>query len=161
MMRLNRILVLTFIAALVTIALTRQSTAQTAPLPFGQVTVTFQMNSCPASFYQGSGTNPAVCYGANVSCPAANPVGLTFSYINGNAPNAPIGTIVLFNSGGGEMTMMDNNDSMASDYATAKYAVVQTSWATDWENTDDGLTMTAPPSCAEHSQRGLSAGYLS
>jgi hypothetical protein len=144
-MRLNRIVVLTLMTALMTITSTRQSTAQTAPLPLGQVTVTFQMSSCPASFYQGSGTNPNVCYGANVSCPSANPIGLTFSYINGNAPNAPIGTIVLFNSGGGEMTMTDNNDLTASDYATAKYAVVQTSWATDWEDTDDGLSMTAPP----------------
>jgi hypothetical protein len=77
------------------------------------------MSSCPGSFYQGGGSNPAVCYGANVSCPSANPIGLTFSYINGNAPNTPKGTIVLFNGGGGEMTLMDNNDGMASDYATA------------------------------------------
>jgi hypothetical protein len=132
-------------AALVTIALALQSTAQTAPLPLGQVTVTFQMNSCPASFYQGSGNNPNVCYGAQVSCPSANPIGLTFSYINGSAPNTPTGTIVLINGGGGQMTLTDNNDATASDYATAGYAVVQTAWATDWENADDGLGMTAPP----------------
>lgn len=43
------------------------------------------------------------------------------------------------------MTLSDNNDITASDYATAGYAVVQTAWATDWEDTDDGLGMTAPP----------------
>lgn len=98
MTRAIRVLSLTLTAAFVTTALVPQSSAQTAPLPLGQVTVTFQMNSCPGSFYQGNGTtNPAVCYGANVSCPSANPIGLTFSYINGNAPNAAKGTIVLFN----------------------------------------------------------------
>lgn len=67
-----------------------------------------------------------------------------FHYINGSAPNTPTGTIVLINGGGGQMTLTDNNDATASDYATAGYAVVPTAWATDWENADDGLGMNAP-----------------
>lgn len=144
MMRLSRVIGFTFMAALVSIALPWRSTAQTAPLPLGQVTLVSQM-TCPSSFYQGSGANPAVCYSAQVSCPSTNFIPLTFSYINGNAPNTAKGTIVLFNGGGGGMTMTDNNSSTASDYANAGYAVVQTSWAGDWEDATEGLGHTAPP----------------
>jgi hypothetical protein len=43
------------------------------------------------------------------------------------------------------MTMGDNNSTTASDYASVGYAVVQTSWSVDWENTNLGLGMNAPP----------------
>jgi hypothetical protein len=123
--------------------------AQTAPLTLGGVAITQQLGSnCPAGFYVGTPQNPTACYVASISCPNTNPVNLTFSYVNGNAPNAPTGTIVLFNGGGGEMTLNDNNQFTAQDYATAKYAVVQTSWQVDWENATAGYANITPPPTA-------------
>lgn len=102
-------------------------------------------NNCPAGFYTGTQTNPTVCYGAQITCPNANPIDVTFGYINGAAPSTPTGTIVLFAGGGGQITQGENNMATAANYATAKYAVVQTSWATDWENTNGGYVMIQPP----------------
>lgn len=119
--------------------------AQTAPLPLGQVGSLSQLNHCPSGFYTGTPQNQTVCYQTTVYCPSADPIGLTFSYLNPAAPNAPLGTIVLFTGGGGEITSNDGSGTEAKDYFLDNYAVVQTSWGWDWEDTNGGTVMIQPP----------------
>jgi hypothetical protein len=101
MTQINRALGSMFLVVFV-ILVAQYSKAQTAPLPLGTVQINIQMGTnCPAGFYPGPQSNPTVCYGAQVTCPNANPINVTFGYINGAAQNTPTGTIVLFAGGGG------------------------------------------------------------
>jgi hypothetical protein len=74
------------------------------------------------------------CYQATVSCPNTADIGVTYGYL------APPGTIqgTVFFHGGGDGTEAQDISDFAPDYLGAGYALVQMSWATQWENT--GLT---------------------
>jgi hypothetical protein len=130
-----------FVAYLALAALvgTTMVQAQNAPLPTGTVQLPLtQLNHCPSGFFNGGPGNPATCYQTTVTCPNTNYDNVTFSYANPAAPNAPKGTIVLFSSGGGTTPSTDiaNEAQAAQDYWHFGFAVMQTAWQWDWEDTN-------------------------
>ena len=115
--------------------------AQTAPLPLGSVGTLTSLAHCPSQFFQGTVADPATCYQTTVSCPNTRDFGLIFSYANPAAPNPANGTIVFFSGAGGTTPSTDSGDeeSTAQLYFNDNFAVVQTEWQYDWEDTNGPL----------------------
>lgn len=104
--------------------------AQSGQLPLGTVSVT-PMLSCPTGYYPG-----AKCFQAVVNCPDTATIQATYGYVNPSGK--PRGTIVFFNGKGGTQTYGGggtNGTSYGAKYLQDGYRIVQTAWATDWENT--------------------------
>ena len=101
------------------------------PAALGTVSGVSALSSCPAMQNYAAGMS---CYQATVSCPNTADIGVTYGYL------APPGTIqgTVFFHGGGDGTEAQDISDFAPDYLGAGYALVQMSWATQWENT--GLT---------------------
>jgi len=123
-------------AVSVTLAFLPRAHAQGGPMPIGQVSAVTPLKTCPSGFY--SPAPPAtqtVCYSAAVDCPNTNSIWFTFSYV---VPANPIGTIAIFSSAGGTSPSTDggNDEDFAMDYYNANYAVIQSAWGYDWEDTN-------------------------
>lgn len=113
--------------------------AQSGPMSTGSVGGVTQINTCPSGVF--SPPPPAtqtVCYQATVTCPNTYQIGVTFSYVS---PASPLGTIAIFSGSGGTSPSNEtgNDESFASDYYAFGYAVVQTEWGYDWEDTNGPL----------------------
>jgi len=106
-------------------------------LPTGSVSgVTPQ--SCPTGlgFYTTDPTYPMACTSINISCPNTVQIGMTYGVLN---PGGANGTVVFFTGGGGEEAaeFPGEEQSYAQIYVGQGYQVVQTSWNSDWENTNN------------------------
>lgn len=105
--------------------------AQRAPLQLGSIhkrSVT-QLPACPAGFFPGM-----TCFDGQVeSCPNTSTLGFTYGYVN---PIGEIlGTIVMFEGGGG--TIPYENPAFAQKYLESGFQIVYVTWDTDWEFTDN------------------------
>jgi hypothetical protein len=111
--------------------------AQSGQLPLGTVNAS-PMLSCPAGYFPG-----AKCFQAVVSCPGTADIQATYGFVN--PAGTPRGTIVFFNGKGGTQTYGSggrNGPSYAAKYLQDGYRVVQSAWATDWENTGIPSTLS-------------------
>jgi len=106
------------------------ASAQSPTLPSGTVGGVTPLSSCPPGYATGGS-----CFRATVSCPNTLDVRVIFGYVNPSG--TPRGTIVEFSGGGG--TAPYGSDTATArynpTYLRAGYQIVQTSWATDWEDT--------------------------
>jgi len=103
--------------------------AQRAPLPLGTINkkAVNQLASCPTGYYAGM-----TCYQGKVeNCP--NTVSLGFTYGYENPVGGILGTIVMFEGGGG--TTPYKNAAFAQKYLQSGYQVVYVAWNSDWEFT--------------------------
>lgn len=114
-----------------------------AQLQTGTVTVTGTgPQYCPSGngFYPGTGYS-MTCYQGIVACnnppEAVAPIWMNWSVENAGAPN---GTIVMFSGGAGTSASAPPGDeaTYVPGYLGQGYTVVQTSWASAWEEADDG-----------------------
>jgi hypothetical protein len=101
------------------------ASAQAPPLPLGSLTAIKPLSVCPTGYNAG-----ASCFQANVSCPNTADIQVTYGFIN--PAGIPRGTIVLLRGAGGTQAGLGN---YAATYLRDGYRVVQTAWATDWEDT--------------------------
>jgi hypothetical protein len=104
--------------------------AQSARLPLGVVTGASRMHSCPQGYYPG-----ATCYQATVTCPNTVDIPVTYGYTS--PAGTQKGTIVLFNGGAGTQPQpgQPGGKNFDANYLGAGYQIVQTAWATAWEDT--------------------------
>ena len=106
------------------------ASAQSPTLALGTVGRVTPLSTCPSGYATG-----AKCFQVTVSCPNTADVKVNYGYVNPSG--TPRGTIVEFSGGGGtapygsETTTSRYNPT----YLRAGYQIVQTSWATDWEDT--------------------------
>ena len=107
--------------------------AQTPRLPLGVVTKAHKLSSCPQGYYPG-----AICYQATVTCPNTADLSATYGYTNPSGIQR--GTIVLFSAGPGTQPQPGQppTKNLNTNYLQAGYQIVQTAWATDWEDTGFG-----------------------
>jgi hypothetical protein len=119
------------------------ASAVSAQLQPGTVTVTGTgPQYCPSGngFYPGTGYT-VTCYTGLVACnnlPAAiAPIWIDWSVEN---PGAQHGTIVMFSGGAGTSASAPPGDesTYVPSYLAQGYTVVQTAWASAWEEADDG-----------------------
>jgi len=107
--------------------------SQTAPLPVGTWTLDSPPATCPTSAgWLASG----ICKHYTVSCPGADPLGVTINYV---APNGTSnGTIAFVAAEGGTSpnTNVGQESVFGNYYLSKGFAVVQTAWDSDWEDTD-------------------------
>jgi hypothetical protein len=101
------------------------ASAQSTPLPLGSVTAVAPLSPCPTGYSPG-----ASCFQAKVSCPNTADIRVTYGFINPSG--IPRGTIVLLRGAGGTQPGLGN---YAATYLHDGYRVVQTAWATNWEDT--------------------------
>lgn len=105
------------------------SSAQSNPLPLGQVNLPVKSVRCSAGFADG-----AACYTSTISCPGTVDIGFTYGVVN---PGGTDGTIVFFNGD-------DGRTPGFTQYVTAytppahNYQTVQVAWETAWEETANG-----------------------
>jgi hypothetical protein len=94
-------------------------------------------------FYTTDPNHPMTCTQLTISCANTLPIVMTYGVAS---PAAPKGTIVLFAGGGGEdaASYPGEEQLYAQAYVNAGYQVVQTAWASDWENTNNGYNGTLP-----------------
>jgi hypothetical protein len=137
------ILFLTFLASALSAG------AQTAPLSPGTVSGVALYNGngvCPSEFFSASPANPAVCYSATMTCANQTTTpNLNFIY-SYDKPASPLGTVVFFPDGPGELGSVKMDNQFAADYYNDGYEIVQIAWTTTtgWEQTSDTLgIMTA------------------
>jgi hypothetical protein len=110
-----------------------------AQLPTVAPTNVTPLASCPsgAGFYTTDPNHPMACTQLSISCANTVPITMTYGVANASATK---GTIVLFSYGGGEdaASYPGEEQFYAQAYIAAGYQVVQTSWGSDWENTNNG-----------------------
>lgn len=139
----TNLLLASTLAAIACCLLSTLCGAQTAQ-PLGKLTISGNTPySCPSGWYfynNGANSIPMSCFDATISCTATqnmDDIGLTFGWLNpaGIVPNVTqaLGTIVLFNGGGGGP--LPGNFNFADSYFKAGYEVVQVAFAEDWEQT--------------------------
>jgi hypothetical protein len=107
------------------------ASAQSTPSsPLGVVTRATKLSACPQGYYPG-----ATCYQATVTCPDTADISVTYGYTNPGGTQK--GTIMLFNGGDGTQVQPGNRGGSSFDasYLAAGYQIVQTAWATGWEDT--------------------------
>lgn len=106
------------------------ASAQSPRLPLGAVTHADKLSSCPQGYYPG-----ATCYQATVTCPNTVDASVTYGYTNPSGIQR--GTVVLFSGGDGTQPQPGSPGvaSFDTNYLQAGYQIVQTAWATDWEDT--------------------------
>jgi hypothetical protein len=100
-----------------------------SPLPLGSVTGVSQLQSCPQGYFPG-----ATCFAATVSCPDTLDIQVTYGYTNPSG--VPLGMIAMFNGSGGTTPYGGANrgQNYSQTYLQAGYQIVQSAWATEWEN---------------------------
>jgi hypothetical protein len=103
----------------------RLAAAQSEPLPLGSVSAIRSLDLCPGGYSAG-----AVCFQATVSCPETADIEATYGVINPRGISR--GTIVLLRGSGGTLAGLSN---YASTYQRSGFRVLQTAWATSWEDT--------------------------
>src|SRR5258708_34022639 len=119
------------------------ASAQSPALALGTVGRVTPLSTCPSGYATG-----AKCFQVTVSCPNTADVRVNYGYVNPSG--TPRGTIVEFSGGGG--TAPYGSDTTISRYnptsLRAGYQIVQTSWATDWEDTGiSGAKDLKPAAC--------------
>jgi hypothetical protein len=104
--------------------------AQSPRLPLGVVTHADKLPACPQGYYPG-----AICYQATVTCPNTVDIPVTYGYTNPSGTSR--GTILLLNGGDGTQVQpgRPGAPSFDTNYLEAGYQIVQTAWATAWEDT--------------------------
>ncbi len=99
-------------------------------IPLGSVTGVSDPITCSSvnsAFYEGMN-----CYGATVSCPNTDDIGVTFGYIGPTGGGGSNGTIVFFAGSDGTSPYMDGGHYYAGAYVSS-YTIVQFEWASAWE----------------------------
>jgi hypothetical protein len=113
--------------------------AAQAQLPTVTPTNITPLPSCPGGlgFYTTDPNHPMSCTSLQITCSNTVPITLTYGIVN---PGGTKGTIVFFTGGGGEAAAAFPGEEQlyTQIYIGAGYQVVQTSWASDWENTNNG-----------------------
>jgi hypothetical protein len=104
--------------------------AQSPRLPLGVVTHADRVSACPSGYYPG-----ATCYQATVTCPNTVDIAVTYGYTNPGG--VPRGTVVLLNGADGTQPQPGPPATAGfdSNYLEAGYQIVQTAWASAWEDT--------------------------
>jgi hypothetical protein len=136
---MKTVLLAYFVATLLILSLC--ASRAEAQMPTVSLTGITTLQSCPTGrgFYTSDPNHPTTCYSAQIACPNTAAINLTWSVTN---PGAPQGTIVFFTCCGGEAAAAYPGEEQlfVPAYVSANYQVVQTSWATDWEITNNGST---------------------
>lgn len=129
----SRDFAISFLALSVVSVCSLMGRAQT--LPIGSVEALTPLNVCPSGFYLGPAGNQTQCYEATINCPNTNYINVTFGYL---APTPDLGTVVFFSEGGGTSpsTPTGQEEPTAELYYNDHYAVVQSEWSWDWEDTN-------------------------
>ncbi|MBZ5680121.1 MAG: hypothetical protein LAO24_08445 [Acidobacteriia bacterium] len=106
------------------------ASAQAAPLALGSISAVTPLTTCPTGYNPG-----ARCFQAGVSCPDTLSIQVTYGV--SNPRGIPRGTIVLLKGAGGTQPYGGGSGlgNYGASYLQAGYRIVQTAWATDWEDT--------------------------
>ena len=114
-----------FILLPILLGTSRLVMAQSEPLSLGSVSSIRPLDLCPRGYTTG-----AVCFQATVSCPETADIETTYGVMNPRGLSR--GTIVLLRGSGGTLPGLNN---YASTYQRSGFRVLQTAWATSWEDT--------------------------
>src|ERR1700731_229416 len=100
------------------------ASAQSNPLPLGQVNLPVKSASCPSGFATGS-----ACYSSTITCPGTAEIGFTYGVVN---PGGTAGTVVFFNGDDGTIPGFTQYVA-AYTPPTHDYQTVQVAWGSAWE----------------------------